>query len=38
MRRRPQARALTDQERQTLLDDIQRALAEESRGIRGHAR
>jgi flagellar M-ring protein FliF len=36
--RRRQARALTDQERQTLLDDIQRALAEESRGIRGHAR
>jgi flagellar M-ring protein FliF len=38
VRRRPQARALTDQERQTLLDDIQRALAEESRATRGHAR
>jgi flagellar M-ring protein FliF len=38
VRRRTPARALTDQERQTLLDDIQRALAEESRATRGHAR
>jgi flagellar M-ring protein FliF len=38
VRRRPSARALSDQERQSLLEDIHRALAEESRAPRGHAR
>jgi flagellar M-ring protein FliF len=38
VRRRPATRALSDHERQDLLDDIQRALAEELRAPRGHAR
>ncbi len=36
--RRPSARALSDQERQSLVDDIQRVLAAESRATRGPAR
>lgn len=38
VRRRAPVRALSARERESLLDDIQKALAEESRAIRGHAR
>lgn len=37
-RRAPTARTLSDEERQSILDDIQRALSEETSGTRGHAR
>jgi flagellar M-ring protein FliF len=37
-RRAPASRALSEQERQSILDDIQRALSEESASTRGHER
>jgi flagellar M-ring protein FliF len=37
-RRAPTSRTLSDEERQSILDDIQRALSEESSSTRGHAR
>lgn len=38
LRRRRPVRALSNEERQSLLDDIQRALAEDARAMRGQAR